>query len=78
MSLWGSEGGETHLTQFSSQRDTVLTWNSEQISNQNINWIAKTQKVDLIQKKDPKTLCGANTLPAFLVSGALKIHLREN
>lgn len=48
MSLWGSEGGETHLTQFSSQRDTVLTWNSEQISNQNINWIAKTQKVDLI------------------------------
>lgn len=49
MPLWGSEGGETHLTQFSSQRDTVLTWNSEQISNQNINWIAKTkQKVDLI------------------------------
>lgn len=32
------------MTQFSSQRDTVLTWNSEQISNQNINWIAKTKQ----------------------------------
>lgn len=44
MPLWGSEEGETHLTQFSSQRDTVLTWNSEQISHQNINWIAKQNK----------------------------------
>lgn len=50
MPLWGSEGGETHLTQFSSQRDTVLTWNSEQISNQNIKLHSKNtkQNVDLI------------------------------
>lgn len=60
MPLWGSEGGETRLTQFSSQRDTVLTWNSEQISNQNINWIAKNKKT-LFRKRTQRLYWSKHT-----------------